>query len=101
MEPDEKREGCLIVEYSSHRQTPPRSPSASSAVATPAKDTLWIIFKSYDELYTWRDALYDRSSLSSPIGNPTGFVHNTHVGFDADTGAFTVCPSGSLRCRCV
>lgn len=90
IEPDEKREGCLIVEYSSIRQTPPFAMVPVSRNAVSPKDSLSILFNSYDELYTWRDALYNRSPLSSPIGNPTEFVHNMHVGIDPDSGAFTV-----------
>jgi hypothetical protein len=89
VEPDSDNEGCLIVEYTCLRQ-PPRSAAAVASTATNRSDTLLLHFKSYDELYTWRDALYDRSPLSSPIGNPTGFKHNAHVGFDPATGEFMV-----------
>jgi len=87
VEPDADKEGCLVVEYVQH---PPRSAGAIASNDTSKSDTLFIYFKSYDELYTWRDALYDRSPLSAPIGNPTGFKHNTHVGYDSVSGAFVV-----------
>ena len=89
VEPDTDNEGCLIVEYASLRQ-PPRSATAVPAAAAGKSETLLIHFKSYDELYTWREALYDRSPLSAPIGNPTAFKHNTHVGYDPLSGEFMV-----------
>jgi hypothetical protein len=53
--------------------------------------TLHILFRddSASELHTL-DALYQRSSLSTPIGMPTNFVHRVHVSFNATTGGFTV-----------
>jgi len=94
VEPDADKEGCLVVEYTSAQHSP-RSAAAIASNGTSKSDTLSIYFKSYDELYTWRDALYDRSQLSAPIGNPTGFKHNTHVGFDPLSGAFVV---GFINC---
>ena len=70
IEPDSKRENCLVI----HDST----------------STFCILFRDNSELYTWLDALYIRSSLSTPIGMPTNFVHRVHVGFDALTGGFTV-----------
>ena len=41
-------------------------------------------------MYTWRDAIYARSALSSRIGEPTNFSRHIHVGFDQVSGVFTV-----------
>src|SRR5260370_250466 len=95
VEPDTDREGCLIVEYANLLH--PRSAAAGASAAARKSDTLLIHFKSYDELYTWRDALYDRSPLSAPIGNPTGFKHNTHVGCDPASGEFVVSASSRYQ----
>ena len=70
IEPDPKRQNCLVIQYST--------------------STFRILFRDDSELYTWLDALYLRSSLSTPIGMPTNFVHRVHVGFNAMTGGFTV-----------
>lgn len=70
IEPDSKRQNCLVIQYST--------------------STFSILFRDNSELYTWLDALYLRSSLSTPIGMPTNFVHRVHVGFNAMTGGFTV-----------
>lgn len=70
IEPDLKRQNCLVIQY--------------------LTSTVYILFRDNSELYTWLDALYLRSSLSTPIGSPTNFVHRVHVGFDALTGGFTV-----------
>ncbi|KAH9487383.1 Serine/threonine-protein kinase CLA4 [Psilocybe cubensis] len=83
---DVKRDNCLIVEFT----TRPSSSTSSGSVPT---DILAIVFKGNTNLYEWRDALYLRSALSSPIGNPTSFVHHVHVGFDPVTGAFTGLPA--------
>ncbi|KIM47339.1 hypothetical protein M413DRAFT_63636 [Hebeloma cylindrosporum] len=81
VDPDVKRHNCLIVEFTT-------GPSPSSPT-----DNLSIVFPGNSELYTWRDELYLRSALSSPIGLPTNFVHLVHVGFDPVTGAFTGLPT--------
>jgi uncharacterized membrane protein len=47
-----------------------------------------IAFKSDEELYSWMDAIYERSPLG--ISSPTNFSHNVHVGFDQNSGVFTV-----------
>lgn len=73
VEPDSKRQNCLVIQYST--------------------STLSILFRDNSELYTWLDALYIRSSLSTPIGMPTNFVHRVHVGFDAMSGGFTGLPA--------
>ncbi|CAA7266394.1 unnamed protein product [Cyclocybe aegerita] len=86
VEPDAKRDNCLIVEFTTR-------PASSSSAAAPPTDTIAILFKENSDLYTWRDELYLRSALSSPIGNPTNFVHHMHVGFDPVTGAFTGLPA--------
>lgn len=70
IEPDSKRQNCLVIQG--------------------LNSTFCILFRDNTELYTWLDALYLRSSLSTPIGMPTNFVHRVHVGLDAVTGAFTV-----------
>jgi len=73
IEPDSRRQNCLVIQY--------------------LTSTLSILFRDNSELYTWLDALYIRSSLSSPIGMPTNFVHRVHVGFDAMSGGFTGLPA--------
>lgn len=53
--------------------------------------TYQISCKSDEELYSWMDEVYQRSPLTG-VSNPTNFVHNVHVGFDANTGTFTGLP---------
>lgn len=48
-------------------------------------------FNNDDELYSWQDAIYSRSSLAS-ISSPVDFVHNIHIGFDGVSGSFTGVP---------
>jgi len=84
VEPDEKRDGCLVVEFATR--------PTSSAAAAPT-NTVSILFQGYSDLYTWRDALYQHSSMASSVGIPTNFVHKTHVGFDPTSGVFTGLPS--------
>ncbi|KAI8971524.1 kinase-like domain-containing protein [Mycotypha africana] len=43
-----------------------------------------------EELYSWMDEVYNRTPLGSSC--PTNFVHEVHVGFDPNTGAFTGIP---------
>ncbi|KAI8060913.1 kinase-like domain-containing protein [Gongronella butleri] len=52
--------------------------------------TFYVSCKSDQELYTWMDEIYNRSSVGA--SGPTNFVHEVHVGFDAVTGAFTGLP---------
>jgi hypothetical protein len=73
IEPDAKRQNCLVIQYST--------------------STFCILFRDNSELYTWLDALYQRSSLSTRIGMPTNFVHRVHVGYNAMTGGFTGLPA--------
>ena len=80
IEPDSKRRNCLVIQY--------------------LTSALYILFQNNSEMYTWRDALYLRSSLSAPIGTPTNFVHRVHVGFDALTGGFTVGHPSSWSYTC-
>ncbi|ORX50534.1 Pkinase-domain-containing protein [Hesseltinella vesiculosa] len=58
-------------------------------IATKDK-TFYVSCKSDQELYTWMDEIYNRSSVGA--SGPTNFVHEVHVGFDAVTGAFTGLP---------
>ncbi|ORY53009.1 Pkinase-domain-containing protein [Rhizoclosmatium globosum] len=51
----------------------------------------YISCRSDEELYSWMDEIYQRSPLMG-IGNPTNFVHQVHVGFDLNSGAFTGLP---------
>ncbi|ORZ21327.1 kinase-like domain-containing protein [Absidia repens] len=52
--------------------------------------TYYISCKSDDELYSWMDEIYNKSSVGA--SGPTNFVHEVHVGFDPITGAFTGLP---------
>ncbi|KAG6890508.1 hypothetical protein C0995_007707 [Termitomyces sp. Mi166 len=47
-------------------------------------------FRFAEEVYTWRDAISPRITISSggEISHPWGFVHRQHVGFDPVTGEF-------------
>ncbi|KAI8891453.1 Pkinase-domain-containing protein [Backusella circina FSU 941] len=49
-----------------------------------------IACKSDEDLYSWMDEIYNRSSVGA--SGPTNFVHEVHVGFDPNTGAFTGLP---------
>ncbi|PHZ17189.1 Pkinase-domain-containing protein [Rhizopus microsporus ATCC 52813] len=61
-----------------------------------AKDkTYFIACKSDEELYSWMDEIYNRSSVGT--SGPTNFVHKVHVGFDPITGAFTGLPDQWTR----
>ncbi|KAJ3192247.1 Protein kinase [Irineochytrium annulatum] len=51
----------------------------------------FISVRSDEELYSWIDDIYQRLP-STGIGNPTGFVHQFHGGFDLSTGVFTGLP---------
>ena len=46
--------------------------------------------KSDEELYGWLDDIYNGSPLNAHA--PTNFVHQIHVGFDPNSGAFTGLP---------
>ncbi|KAJ2962780.1 hypothetical protein NQZ79_g2085 [Umbelopsis isabellina] len=52
--------------------------------------TYYISCKNDEEVYSWMDEIYNRSSLGT--SGPTNFVHEVHVGFDPVTGAFTGLP---------
>ncbi|GAN05337.1 pkinase-domain-containing protein [Mucor ambiguus] len=58
-------------------------------VATKDK-TYYIACKSDEDLYSWMDEIYKRSTVGA--SGPTNFVHEVHVGFDPNTGAFTGLP---------
>ncbi|PNS18583.1 hypothetical protein CAC42_5122 [Sphaceloma murrayae] len=47
-------------------------------------------FETDNDVYTWIDAIYDRSMGS--VSAPTGFTHRVHVGFDPINGGFTGLP---------
>lgn len=49
----------------------------------------FLSLKNDEELYGWQDDIYSRSPLMG-VSNPTNFVHKIHVGFDPNSGAFTV-----------
>lgn len=50
---------------------------------------IYLSLKSDEEVYGWQDDIYSRSPLMG-FSQPTNFVHKVHVGFDSETGAFTV-----------
>ncbi|KAF9467025.1 hypothetical protein BDZ94DRAFT_97502 [Collybia nuda] len=56
------------------------------------KRQYYLSFKNDGELYDWHDDVYSRCPLVGG-NNPSGFVHQVHVGFDPETGAFTGLPS--------
>ncbi|KAL9537551.1 hypothetical protein MBANPS3_011678 [Mucor bainieri] len=58
-------------------------------VATKDK-TYYIACKSDKDVYSWMDEIYTRSTVGA--SGPTNFVHEVHVGFDPNTGAFTGLP---------
>ncbi|KAG2237550.1 kinase-like domain-containing protein [Thamnidium elegans] len=61
-----------------------------------AKDkTYFVSCKNDEELYSWMDEIYNRSSVGT--SGPTNFVHKVHVGFDPITGAFTGLPDQWTR----
>ncbi|KAI9296280.1 PBD-domain-containing protein [Neoconidiobolus thromboides FSU 785] len=55
--------------------------------------TYYISCKDDEELYSWMDAIYQRSSQAA-VSNPTNFVHEIHVDFDPVSGVFTGLPPG-------
>lgn len=55
------------------------------------KRQLFLSFKDDGELYDWQDDVYSRCPLVGG-SNPSDFVHKVHVGFDSETGAFSVRP---------
>lgn len=79
IEPDPKRPNCLLI------QTAPAKGAKKGL-------HLGILFPSYAELYTWRDAIYLSSAISADIGYPSNCVHNLHVGYDSTTGEYTGLP---------
>ncbi|KAI8982356.1 kinase-like domain-containing protein [Mycotypha africana] len=60
-------------------------------VATGDK-TYYLACKNDEELYSWMDEIYNRSTVGVGASVPTNFVHEVHVGFDPNTGAFTGLP---------
>ena len=57
------------------------------------KDKLiYFAFRNDEEVYGWMEDIYSRSPLMG-VSEPTNFVHQVHVGFDPDTGGFTVSSS--------
>lgn len=57
---------------------------------------IFLSLKNDEELYGWQDDIYCRLSL---VGQPTQFRHLVHVGFDPNSGAFTVRVGSSLIWR--
>ncbi|KAK9710678.1 Protein kinase [Basidiobolus ranarum] len=53
--------------------------------------TYFLSCKSDEELYSWMDAIYQRSPLMG-VSNPTNFQHRIHVNFDPNTGMLTGLP---------
>lgn len=54
--------------------------------------TYYINCKNDEELYSWMDAIYERTSAAA--SGPTNFVHEVHVDFDPITGDFSGLPNG-------
>ncbi|MCJ1306881.1 Protein kinase [Agyrium rufum] len=77
------------------RLSNPQSGSANNTSASredlPQK-TLFLQFKSDDELYDWLDNIYTRCPAISGISAPTNAVHQVHVGFDPTNGNFVGLP---------
>ncbi|ORX90623.1 Pkinase-domain-containing protein [Basidiobolus meristosporus CBS 931.73] len=53
--------------------------------------TYFLSCKSDEELYSWMDAIYQRSPLMG-VSNPTNFQHRIHVDFDPNTGTLIGLP---------
>ncbi|KAG5651543.1 hypothetical protein H0H81_008278 [Sphagnurus paluster] len=53
--------------------------------------TYFLSFENDGELYDWQDDVYSRCPLIG-VGEPQGFVHNVHVGFDQMSNSFSVRP---------
>ncbi|KAJ1509642.1 Protein kinase, partial [Coelomomyces lativittatus] len=49
----------------------------------------FIACKSDEEVYSWIDEIYNLSPLKT-TSEPTNFQHKVHVGFNLDSGRFTV-----------
>lgn len=60
---------CLAVDYNDRR--------------------VFLSLKNDEELYEWQEDVYSRSPLTG-VSVPMNFVHKVHVGFDPNTGSFTV-----------
>ncbi|ORZ41315.1 kinase-like domain-containing protein [Catenaria anguillulae PL171] len=59
-------------------------------VVTPER-TLLLSCRSDDELYSWMEEIYARSTRTA-VSGPTNFKHTMHVGFDSNSGALTGLP---------
>lgn len=55
--------------------------------------TYFINCKNDEDLYSWMDSIYERTSQAT-VSGPTNFVHEIHVDFDPVSGSFTGLPFG-------
>lgn len=49
-------------------------------------------FETDNEVYDWKESIYDRCPSMGGVSHPTGFSHRVHVGFDPVTGGFVGLP---------
>ena len=69
----------------------PNYPPGQSIRDMPQK-TIFLQFKTDEELYDWQDSIYTRCPTISGVSNPTNFSHRVHVGFDPTNGHFVGLP---------
>ncbi|ORX95568.1 hypothetical protein K493DRAFT_184572, partial [Basidiobolus meristosporus CBS 931.73] len=50
--------------------------------------TLFLSFKSDEEMWSWMDVIYKRSPMKG-VSSPTNFNHTAHISFDVSTGKIT------------
>ncbi|KAI9244444.1 kinase-like domain-containing protein [Sporodiniella umbellata] len=82
---------CVALIFLKHITSVTRTDLKPYCFETATKDkTYFVACKNDEELYSWMDEIYNRSSVGA--SGPTNFVHEVHVGFDPVTGAFVGMP---------
>ncbi|SAM08969.1 hypothetical protein [Absidia glauca] len=88
---NEQGNNCVALVFLDTIQAVTRTDLKPYCFELATKDkTYYISCKSDEELYSWMDEIYNKSSVGA--SGPTNFVHEVHVGFDPITGAFTGLP---------
>ncbi|KAI8342345.1 kinase-like domain-containing protein [Chlamydoabsidia padenii] len=88
---NEQGNNCVALVFLDTIQAVTRTDLKPYCFELATKDkTYYISCKNDEELYSWMDEIYNRSSVGA--SGPTNFVHEVHVGFDPITGAFTGLP---------